>query len=133
LPQKEINMLKNNIYTITVSLIILYLSMATPQTFVRSGFFEIPHLDKFVHFGLYFVLMGTIILEHRRSLTDTRKLLLIALIPFFFGIIVEFMQSEFTKNRKGEVLDMIADAGGVSSALFLWLFFRPYHFRQEPK
>ena len=127
------NMLKNNIYTITVSLIILYLSMATPQTFVRSGFFEIPHLDKFVHFGLYFVLMGTMILEHRRLLTDTRKLLLIALIPFFFGIIVEFMQSEFTQNRKGEVLDMIADAGGVSSALFLWLFFKPYHFSQELK
>jgi VanZ family protein len=127
------NMLKNNIYTITVSLIILYLSMATPQTFVRSGFFEIPHLDKFVHFGLYFVLMGTMILEHRRLLTDTRKLLLIALIPFFFGIIVEFMQSEFTQNRKGEVLDMIADAGGVSSAIFLWLFFRPYHFRNEIK
>jgi len=127
------NILKNNIYTITVSLIILYLSMATPQTFVRSGFFEIPHLDKFVHFGLYFVLMGTMILEHRRLLTDTRKLLLIALIPFFFGIIVEFMQSEFTQNRKGEVLDMIADAGGVSSAIFLWLFFRPYHFRNEIK
>ena len=127
------NILKNNIYTITVSLIILYLSMATPQTFVRSGFFEIPHLDKFVHFGLYFVLMGTMILEHRRLLTDTRKLLLIALIPFFFGIIVEFMQSEFTQNRKGEVLDMIADSGGLTAALFLWLFFRPYHFTKETK
>ena len=126
-------MLKNNIYTITVSLIILYLSMATPQTFIKNGFFEIPHLDKFVHFGLYFVLMGTMILEHRRSLTDTRKLLLIALIPFFFGIIVEFMQSEFTKNRKGEVLDMIADSGGLTAALFLWLFFRPYHFMKEIK
>ena len=126
-------MLKNNIYTITVSLIILYLSMATPQTVVKFGFFEIPHLDKFVHFGLYFVLMGTMILEHRRSLTDTRKLLLIALIPFFFGIIVEFMQSEFTKNRKGEVLDMIADSGGLTAALFLWLFFRPYYFTKETK
>jgi len=127
------NMLKNNIYTITVSLIILYLSLATPQTFVKSGFFEIPHLDKFVHFGLYFILMATLILEHRRSLTDTRKLLLVALIPFFFGIIVEFMQSEFTRNRKGEILDMIADTAGVSAALFLWLFFRPYHFIKDTK
>lgn len=127
------NILKNNIYTITVSLIILYLSMATPSTLVRSGFFDIPHLDKFVHFGLYFLLMGTMILEHRRSLTDTRKLLLMALIPFFFGIIVEFMQSEFTRNRKGEVLDMIADTGGIFSALFLWLFFKPYHFLNKSK
>jgi len=127
------NMLKNNIYTITVSLIILYLSMATPQTFVKSGFFEIPHLDKFIHFSLYFLLMGTIILEHRRSLTDTRKLLLVALITVLFGIIVEVMQSEFTRNRKGEILDMIADTGGVSVALFLWLFFRPYHLIKDTK
>lgn len=126
-------MLKNNIYTITVSLVILYLSMATPQKFVSSGFFEIPHLDKFVHFGLYFILMATMILEHRLSLTDTRKLLLVALIPFFFGIIVEFLQSEFTRNRKGEVLDMIADTGGVAAALFLWLFFRPYHLLNKAK
>ncbi len=126
-------MLKSNIYTITVSLIIIYLSLATPQTVVRSGFFDIPHLDKFVHFGLYFLLMATMILEHRRSLTDTRKLLLVALIPFFFGILIEFIQSEFTRNRKGEVLDMIADAGGVAAAVFLWLFFRPYHSVNEAK
>lgn len=126
-------MLKNNIYTIIVSLIILYLSLSTPPSIVRSGFFDIPHLDKFGHFGLYFVLMGTMILEHRSTLIDTRKLLLIALIPFFFGIIVEFMQAEFTKNRKGEVLDMIADTGGVAAALFVWLFFKPYHYKGEIK
>lgn len=126
-------MLKKNIYTITVSLIILYLSLTPPQTFVKSGFFDIPHLDKFVHFGLYFVLMAVIILEHRRSLTNTRLLLLVALIPFFFGIAIELMQSEFTKNRKGELLDMIADTAGVVSALLLWLFIKPYHFKEEIK
>jgi VanZ family protein len=126
-------MLKNNIYTITVSLVILYLSLATPPTVVKSGFFDIPHLDKFVHFGLYFVLMSVLIIEHRHSITDTRKLLLIALIPFVFGIIVEFMQSEFTKNRKGEVLDMIADSAGVTLSLFLWIFFRPYYHKEGIK
>lgn len=122
-------MFKNNIYTITVSLIILYLSLATPRTVIRSGFFDIPHLDKLVHFGLYFILMGTMILEHRHNLTDTRRLLLTALIPFFFGIMVEFIQSEFTRNRRGEVLDMIADAAGVAVALFIWIFFKPYYLK----
>jgi len=126
-------MLKNNIYTITVSLIILYLSLATPQTVIKSGFFDIPHLDKLVHFGLYFFLMATMIIEHRHSLTDTRKLLLISLIPFCFGVIVEFVQSEFTKNRKGEVLDMIADTLGIVAAIFLWIFFRPYQAGNEIK
>ncbi len=126
-------MLKKNIYTITVSLIIIYLSLATPQSVVRSGFFDIPHLDKFVHFGLYFLLMATLIFENRHSLTDTRKLLLVSLIPFFFGILIEVIQSEFTKNRKGEILDIIADAAGVVAAVFFWLLFRPYYSEKNVK
>lgn len=124
-------MLKKNIYTITVSLIILYLSLATPKSIIRTGVFDIPHLDKLAHFGLYFLLMFTMILEHRKSLTDTRKLLLISLIPLFFGITIEFIQSFFTRNRTGEVLDAIADAGGIAAAVLLWIFFRPYHHPEE--
>jgi len=54
------------------------------QTFESTGLFDIPYLDKFVHFGLYFLFMGVIILEHRKKFDNTRKLILIALIPIFF-------------------------------------------------
>ncbi|NLA49817.1 MAG: VanZ family protein [Bacteroidales bacterium] len=124
-------MLKKNIYTVTVSLIILYLSLATPKSIVRTGVFDIPHFDKLAHFGLYFLLMATMILEHRKSLTNTRKLLLISLIPLFFGITIEFIQSLFTKNRMGEILDGIADAAGIAAAVLLWIFFRPYYYLKE--
>jgi hypothetical protein len=124
-------MIRKNIFSISVSLIILYLSLSTPQTFVKLGFFDIPYLDKFVHFGLYFVLMGVIIVEHRTSCTNTRKLLLIALIPFFLGIAVEIMQSGLTSYRKGDILDMIADSAGITAALFLWLFIRPYYCKEN--
>lgn len=124
-------MLKKNIYTVTVSLIILYLSLATPKSIVRTGIFDIPHFDKLAHFGLYFLLMGTMIIEHRKSLTDTRKLLMMSLIPLFFGITIEFIQSLFTRNRTGEILDGIADAAGVAAAVLLWIFFRPYYYLKE--
>jgi VanZ family protein len=124
-------LLKKNIYTVTVSLIILYLSLATPKSIVRTGIFDIPHFDKLAHFGLYFLLMGTMIIEHRKSLTDTRKLLMMSLIPLFFGITIEFIQSLFTRNRTGEILDGIADAAGVAAAVLLWIFFRPYYYLKE--
>jgi VanZ family protein len=124
-------MIRNNIFSITASLIILYLSLSTPQTFVKIGFFDIPYLDKFAHFALYFFLMGVIIIEHRYSCTNTRKLLLIALIPFFLGISVEFLQSFFTTYRSGEILDMIADSAGIAAAIFLWLFIKPYYCKEN--
>ena len=124
-------MIRRNIFSITVSLFILYLSLSTPQTFVKIGFFNIPYLDKFVHFCLYFLLMAVIIIEHRRSCTNTRKLLLIALIPFFLGISVELLQSGITNYRKGEILDMIANSAGITAALFLWLFIKPYYCKES--
>ncbi len=130
LPQTE-KMIRKNIFSISVSLIILYLSLSTPQTFVKLGFFDIPYLDKFVHFGLYFVLMAVIIIEHRYACTNTRKLLLIALIPFFLGIIVEIMQSGLTSYREGDILDTIADSAGITAALFLWLFIKPYYCKEN--
>ena len=51
-------MIKNNIFSILISLVILYLSLANAKTFEEIGFFDIPYLDKFTHFGLYFTIHG---------------------------------------------------------------------------
>ncbi|MDP4223217.1 MAG: VanZ family protein, partial [Bacteroidota bacterium] len=118
--------IRNNIFSILTSLIILYLSMANAKTFENAGLFDIPYLDKFVHFGLYFVFMSVIIYEHRNFFSDTRKIILVALVPICFGIIIELMQSGFTSTRKGDVIDAMFNTGGVAASVFLWLFIRPY-------
>lgn len=120
-------MIRNNKFSIIVSLIIIYLSLANASTFEHAGFFEIPYLDKVVHFGLYFTFMGVIIVEHRLFFNDTRKLLLVALIPFVFGSFLELLQSGITTTRKADVLDIMFNSGGIASAVFLWLFFKPYY------
>ncbi|MDQ1297212.1 MAG: hypothetical protein QG576_492 [Bacteroidota bacterium] len=120
-------MIKKNIFTITTSLIILYLSLAGSLTINRINFINISYIDKIGHFGLYFILMSVIILEHRNSFCNTRQLLLIALIPFSFGILMEFMQLYFTTDRKGEILDAISNCAGITVALYLWLVFKPYY------
>ncbi len=120
-------MIRKNKFSIIISLIILYLSLANAKTFEHAGLFDIPYLDKMVHFGLYFTFMSVIILEHQNFFDNTRKLLLIALVPFFFGSLVELMQAGFTTTRKADVLDIMFNSAGIAVSVFIWLFIRPYY------
>jgi VanZ family protein len=71
--------------------------------------------------------MTVIILEHKNSFNNTRQLILIALIPFIFGTLMEILQLLITTDRQGEILDAVSNAAGITAALFLWLFIRPYY------
>jgi VanZ family protein len=125
-------MIKKNKYTIVTAMVILYLSLAGSITFGGGNILNIPYIDKIGHFGLYFTLMSVIILEHKNLFQNTRQLLLVALIPFFFGNLIEILQMTLTTNRKGEILDALANSAGITIALFLWLFIKPYY-KQEFK
>lgn len=120
-------MIRNNKYSILISLIIIYLSLANAKTFEKAGLFDFKYLDKLVHFGLYFLFALIVIIEHRNYFTNTRQLLLSALIPFGFGTIIEFIQSDFTATRTGDIIDVFANTGGIMVAMYIWLIIRPYY------
>lgn len=126
MPNKRI-MIRKNIFTILTSLFIFYLSLAGSSTFGYRGFLNIPYIDKIGHFGLYFILMSVIILEHKKAFVNTRQLILVALIPFFFGTLMELFQLILTSDRKGELLDAAANASGIVSSIFIWLMINPYY------
>jgi VanZ family protein len=119
-------MIKNNKFSILFSLVILYLSLANAKTFESAGLFDIPYLDKFVHFGLYFLFMAVIILEHRNLFTNTRQIIVVALIPVFFGGLMELAQAGFTDTRKADILDLMFNTAGTALAVCIWLFYEPY-------
>lgn len=120
-------MIKRHKFTILVAIIIIYLSLAGSQTFGVTGFINIPYIDKIGHFGLYFVLMAVIILEHKDLFLNTRQLLFVALAPIIFGTLMEILQLMLTHDRKGEILDAFFNTAGVASAIYLWLIYKPYH------
>lgn len=120
-------MIRKNKFSILISLIILYLSLANAKVFESAGFFDIPYLDKFVHFGLYFLFMAVIILEHRKSFVNTRQIIIFALIPVFFGGLIELAQSGFTDSRKADILDIMFNTAGTATAVCIWLFYEPYY------
>lgn len=118
-------MLRKNIFSFLVALIILYLSLANSHTFDAVPLINIPYFDKFVHFGMYFGLMSAIIFEHRKTLNKITDLFLAGLIPLFYGILIEILQSTITVTRSGSFYDALADCAGILFSIFLWLLIKP--------
>jgi VanZ family protein len=84
----------------------------------------IPHIDKIAHFGMYFLLMSLIIFETNRALIRNRSLLLLSLYPFFYGIVLEILQSATTDSRYGSFYDVIFNTLGIIMSVLLWLLLK---------
>jgi VanZ family protein len=112
-------MIIKNKFSILTALVIMYLSLTGSDTFDKVHVFEIPFMDKIVHFIMYFGLMSVIILENRSLLKNRQKLLLIALFPFFYGILLEICQALFTSTRSGSVSDALFDGLGIIVSLLV--------------
>jgi VanZ family protein len=118
-------MIKKNLYSILVALLLLYLSLTNSEKFQKAPLVDIPFLDKIVHFGMYFIMMSVIIIEHRKSIKNSGKLFLFALIPLSYGVLMEILQATLTVTRTGDFYDALADAAGILVSIALWLLIRP--------
>ena len=118
-------MVKKNIFSILLALLIMYLSLASSDTFKKASFLNIPFQDKIVHFGMYFSLMSVIIFENRKIIKNNSQLFLIAIIPLFYGILMEILQATLTTTRSGSVYDVIANLAGILVSLSLCLWIKP--------
>jgi VanZ family protein len=119
-------MLKRYLLSIIVALIIMYLSLASSDTFDKFPTFNIPNLDKFVHFCMYFGLMSAILFDSRKSLKNTRGMFLTALIPLGYGILMEILQSTITTSRGASFFDITFNFTGILVSMLLWLKIGPF-------
>jgi len=118
-------MIKKNIFSILIALIIMYLSLANAHTFDKAPFIDIPNTDKAVHFCMYFGLMLVIILENKNSIKSNEHLFLLGLIPLSFGILMEILQATLTVTRSGSFFDALANSAGILVSILLWLWIKP--------
>jgi VanZ family protein len=118
-------MLKKNIFSIVVALIIMYLSLISSNTFDKVSFSRIAHFDKFVHFLMYFCLTSVILFDNRRNIKSTKHLFLISLIPFMYGILIEILQSTLTITRTGSYFDAIFNTIGIIASLLISIWIKP--------
>jgi len=69
---------------------------------------------------MYFGLMSVILFEHRKSIKGGTMLILIALIPFIYGILMEILQLTITDSRSGNFYDILANSTGIIVSALAW-------------
>ena len=118
-------MIKRNIFSIIVALVILYLSVSGSENYDKISIFNFPGADYIVHFIMYFVLMGVIVFEHRKEIYKISRLFLISLIPLFYGALMELLQLLFTVSRTGSWYDLLFDFAGIITSVIVCISIKP--------
>ncbi|HOZ13576.1 MAG TPA: VanZ family protein [Tenuifilaceae bacterium] len=97
---------------------------APSSSFPTVRFFNIPHFDKIVHFGLYLVFTLLILSEtntKRRIGGLDRKAIIVSLsIAIAYGLLIELMQLLVFESRGAEFWDFVANTIGAITAVLTY-------------
>ncbi len=94
-------------------IIIVFCSLPS-SNLPRTSIINIPHFDKILHFGIYFIL-SLIILYELKIKTSKNKMVFIitGLFSFTLGLLIEIEQQYLISSRTGDLYDLIADILGT--------------------
>lgn len=98
------------------TIVLLYLSLGRMPDNEKIKF-TIPHLDKFVHFTMYFIYTSVLLIERKTKTRQTLSLIIIYTIAF--GIFMEVLQSQIFTYRSGDYLDVVFNSLGVLIAVLV--------------
>lgn len=84
--------------------------------------FTIPHFDKIVHAGMYFVICLFFISPFEKLRVGKGYLAAFA-SSLFLGALMEVLQNAIARNRSGNYDDFFADMAGAALALFVYRYF----------
>ena len=80
--------------------------------------------DKFVHFVAYFLLTLSWFFVYNSKPRLLKSYVSIAMLVFVYGIIIEVLQSMFTKTRVAESNDILANTFGVGVTITILFRFK---------
>ena len=110
-------------------LVLIHLLLLLPGgSFGKEKIELIPHADKIVHFGLYFILVASwvVFFNLKDDLTPHQKRtwnFILVLLAVGDGIMVEFMQASPLIHRDFDWMDAVADGLGAVAGLAAGLWF----------
>lgn len=114
--------LRNIIWAIVIFVLCSIPGNSLPQT----SMIEIPHFDKMVHFGLFFI-MGIFLIAELTYQTKLSRIS-IAFITFaliaIYGGIIEVLQENYFSNRSGDFWDLCADVAGGITSVFMFSYLK---------
>lgn len=117
-----IQFLKSYYKSIGALAFVLVLSFMSGEQIDKGPEFEIPHLDKLAHAGMYFILSWAFISDLRKrnkySRAKTAGQAFVSALSV--GVFTELVQHFFLQDRSGDFLDLLANLAGISAALLLF-------------
>jgi len=115
--------------TIIWSCIVLFLSLSSENTLPHPSWLMFPHIDKAVHFIMYFVFTLVFIhdSEHysKIRLKHGHIILITVLIVISIGGFLEILQRIPSIHRNSDFLDFLTNTVGAVVASVLYRIFKP--------
>ena len=116
--------LKHNKWSLLWALVILILCGIPGRDIPHISFLEILNFDKFVHAGIFFVLIllmvrGFLLQTSFLKLQQSAKMIAF-LICVVFGGTLEILQGTLFEGRSADVLDFVANSFGAALGLLLY-------------
>jgi VanZ family protein len=101
--------------------VITVLCLIPPQDLPGKSLARIPHFDKVIHFGMYFIL--AVLLVRPLTLSGLKVWLWTLAISIFVGGVIEILQYAVTNMRSANWGDFGADVVGAVAgrAAYAWL------------
>jgi len=118
-------MIRRNLFSLLVALVIAYLSLSEADKYDKKSFLNFTGADKVAHVVMYFGLMSVMVYENRKRIGKVNILFLAGIIPLSYGGLMELMQAWFTQTRSASVADMLFDLAGILLSVILFLIIRP--------
>lgn len=120
--QKNIkNLLERKLYYFVA--ISLTIAITIGSLISVKNVIELPTIhffDKFLHFSAYFLLSLSWLIALNNKLTQQRTTIIIVVLVFIYGIIIEALQGALTTYRQADLFDLFANFTGIGNA---WVFF----------
>lgn len=111
--------------------LVIFTLCALPSEDIPDPHLNIPHLDKIVHFGMFFIMSLLIAFpfEWYTSFSLKQIYMIAVLVALGYGGLIEILQHYFF-HRGGDVWDLLADvAGGVAGCVCYPLVKRILHIK----
>ena len=105
------------------SLVIAYLCFAPADEFKKVNI-TIPHFDKVVHFGMFFILGVFLMAANYLNPSKFNKYWL-HMLAVIYGAVIEIIQLNFIYKRNGDFIDWFADIFGIIAAIVIFKHLPP--------
>ena len=126
-------MLKKTIFGLALSWTILVAFLCL-VSFSKLPSFGISGTDKYVHVTFHFVftLLWGYYSWLNQNKIELKKIVTIVFISLCFGILIEFLQEEFTITRHADVFDVLSNLLGAIIAFLVFVFIKKNKSRNKP-